>query len=121
MAQLRSRPTANKSTSASSTPPSSPTHQHDVSPTSDPSSSDEQISRLPSPLDILRLTVGLLILSTALSYFITSDSLTWGYRPPWTQPARIKAWLKVAADVVREYMQKQPSTTSPHMTKVVTS
>ncbi|KAL8679444.1 MAG: hypothetical protein Q9186_004274 [Xanthomendoza sp. 1 TL-2023] len=92
MSTLRSRPTANKPTPPQTpSPPPSPTRQHDLSPTSD---SPDQISRLPSPLDILRILTGLLLLSTTLSYFITTNSLTWNYRPPWTRPARLRAWLR---------------------------
>ncbi|KAL8727629.1 MAG: hypothetical protein Q9166_005937 [cf. Caloplaca sp. 2 TL-2023] len=65
--------------------------QYEVSPDTD---ANEQISRLPSSLDILRLILAGLLLSTTLSYFITSDSFTWGYRPVWTRPARIRAWLR---------------------------
>ncbi|KAG7005317.1 cytochrome P450 [Physcia stellaris] len=47
-----------------------------------------------SVLDILRVLAGLLLLSSSLSYFITGDSVFWGYRPPLTRPARLKAWLR---------------------------
>ena len=53
---------------------------------------DEGPSRL-SVLDILRVLAGLILLSITLSYFITGNSITWGYRPAFTRPARIKAWL----------------------------
>ncbi|KAL8994446.1 MAG: hypothetical protein Q9169_005591 [Polycauliona sp. 2 TL-2023] len=88
---LRSRPTAakpNDSTEESSS--SSPTREYNLSSTSD---DDEPVSRLPSFLDIIRLLLVGILLSTTLSYFITSDSLIWGYRPAWTRPARIRAWL----------------------------
>ncbi|KAL8817819.1 MAG: hypothetical protein Q9223_003428, partial [Gallowayella weberi] len=91
MSTLRSRSTVNKPTAPRTpSPPPSSTQQYDLS----LSSSSDQVSRLPSLLDILRILVGLLLLSTTLSYFITSNSLTWGYRPPWTRPARLRAWLR---------------------------
>ena len=44
-------------------------------------------------LDVLRVIAGLILLSSTLSYFITGNSITWGYRPAFTRPVRIKAWL----------------------------
>ena len=65
-------------------------------PTSKPkayvSDPDEGPSRL-SLLDVLRVLGGLFLLSGTLSYFITGNSILWGYRPAFTRPARIKAWL----------------------------
>ncbi|KAL9132440.1 MAG: hypothetical protein Q9175_006382 [Cornicularia normoerica] len=46
-----------------------------------------------SLLDVLRVLGGLFLLSSTLSYFITGNSILWGYRPAITRPARIKAWL----------------------------
>ena len=46
-----------------------------------------------SVLDVLRVLGGLFLLSSMLSYFITGNSILWGYRPAITRPARIKAWL----------------------------
>lgn len=46
-----------------------------------------------SLLDILRILGGLLLLSSALSYFITRESLFWNYRPSITRPGVLKAWL----------------------------
>jgi hypothetical protein len=37
-------------------------------------------------LDIARLIVGLLLVNVLLSYFITGDSYTWGYRAWWLRP-----------------------------------
>ena len=56
------------------------------------SDSDEGPNRL-SLLDVLRVLGGLFLLSGTLSYFITGNSILWGYRPAVTRPARIKAWL----------------------------
>lgn len=53
---------------------------------------DEDPSRL-SLLDILRVLGGLFLLSSTLSYFITGNSILWGYRPALTRPAQLKAWL----------------------------
>lgn len=44
-------------------------------------------------LDILRILGGLLLLSSALSYFITRESLFWNYRPSFTRPDVLRAWL----------------------------
>ena len=63
---------------------------------------DEGPSRL-SLLDVLRVLSGLFLLSSTLSYFITGNSILWGYRPAITRPARIKAWL------VRESFPCSPS------------
>lgn len=43
-------------------------------------------------LDILRLALGLFLLSSLLSYFITNDSILWGYRPWFTRPSVISRW-----------------------------
>ena len=56
------------------------------------SDADEGPSRL-SLLDVLRILGGLFLLSSTLSYFITGYSISWGYRPAVTRPARIRAWL----------------------------
>lgn len=86
---LRARPTANKPHEPTSDNTLIAKHrEYEVNP-----DSDKHVSRTPTILDIIHLLLGLLLLSTTLSYLITSDSLTWGYRPPWTRPARIRAWL----------------------------
>lgn len=43
-------------------------------------------------LDILRVLGGLLLLNCALSWFITNDSVLWGYRPWFTRPDTLRAW-----------------------------
>ncbi|MCJ1355820.1 MAG: hypothetical protein MMC33_005812 [Icmadophila ericetorum] len=45
-------------------------------------------SRHISILDIFRVLAGLFLLSSTLSYFVTNDSILWGYRPAFTKPAR---------------------------------
>lgn len=88
---LRSRPLASNKPPEPFTPDDSPTSKpREYEVTLDP---HEHVSRTPSVLDIVRLVLGLLFLSATLSYFITSDSLTWGYRPAWTRAARIRAWI----------------------------
>lgn len=61
-------------------------------PTSHVEDTDDGPTRI-SLLDILRVLAGLFLLSGTLSYFITGNSVTWNYRPAFTRPARIKAWL----------------------------
>ena len=56
------------------------------------STNDNTPPRL-SILDVLRVLGGLFLLSSTLSYFITRDSILWGWRPPLTRVARIQAWL----------------------------
>ncbi|KAL8757331.1 MAG: hypothetical protein Q9184_004230 [Pyrenodesmia sp. 2 TL-2023] len=89
--EVISRPTANKPPEPTTPEDSLSSQPREYKVTLDP---HEHISRAPSVLDVLRLLLGLLFLSATLSYFITSDSLTWGYRPAWTRPARIRAWLR---------------------------
>ncbi|KAL9596092.1 MAG: hypothetical protein Q9219_006040 [cf. Caloplaca sp. 3 TL-2023] len=106
---IRSRPTASKPQEPAPDPFSSPKRrQHDVAP-----DSDEQVSRRPSALDVIRLLLGLLLLSTTLSYFITSNSLFWGYRPAWTRPARIRAWLAQLLMFLSPTPQRGPITLTP--------
>ena len=53
---------------------------------------DDPASTRISLLDIVRVIAGLLVLSAALSYIVTSNSYTWNYRPAFTRPERVKAW-----------------------------
>ena len=53
---------------------------------------DEGPSRL-SLFDVFRILAGLFLLSSTLSYFVTGNSILWGYRPAITRPARVRAWL----------------------------
>ncbi|CAD0111934.1 unnamed protein product [Aureobasidium uvarum] len=43
--------------------------------------------------DVLRILGGILLLNCALSYFVTSSSLTWGWRPWYSKPAMVASWL----------------------------
>ncbi|KAI4197887.1 MAG: hypothetical protein LQ350_005646 [Teloschistes chrysophthalmus] len=90
---LRSRNPSSKPPPTNPTsPPSPPPKEHEA--THDSDSDSEKISHIPSPLDIIRILLTLLLLSATCSYFITTDSVLWGYRPAWTRPARIRAWLR---------------------------
>ncbi|KAG9557886.1 cytochrome b5, partial [Aureobasidium melanogenum] len=44
--------------------------------------------------DVLRVLGGILLLNCALSYFVTSSSLTWGWRPWYSKPAVVASWLR---------------------------
>ena len=45
-------------------------------------------------LDILRIAGGLLLLNCLLSYFITNDSVLWGWRPWFVRPAALSAYFR---------------------------
>lgn len=66
----------------------------DDSDTDAPRPSASTPSRGVSVLDILRILGGLFVLSSALSYFITGDSILWGFRPWYTRPDQIKRWVQ---------------------------
>ena len=42
---------------------------------------------------IIRLVLGLLVTSCALSYFVTGDSLFWGHRPWYTRMDNLRVWI----------------------------
>jgi hypothetical protein len=44
-------------------------------------------------MDILRIVGGLFLLNCLLSYFITNDSVLWGYRPWFVRPAVLMRYL----------------------------
>lgn len=44
-------------------------------------------------VDVLRILGGLVLLNCALSYFVTGESISWGWRPWYSKPASVKAWL----------------------------
>lgn len=46
-----------------------------------------------SVTDVLRVLGGLLLLNCTLSYFVTNNSLTWGWRPWYSKPANVISWL----------------------------
>ncbi|MCJ1310337.1 hypothetical protein MMC25_004001 [Agyrium rufum] len=86
LSELRSRPTT---TSAKANP--------DIkSAETDPRATfadGDFVSKRIGVLDVLRIIGGLFLLSSALSYFVTNDSILWGYRPAFTVPAQITAWM----------------------------
>ncbi|RDL35446.1 putative membrane steroid-binding protein 2 [Venustampulla echinocandica] len=48
-----------------------------------------------SKLDILRSLVFVLLVSSAVSYFVTRESFVWNVeRPVWSRPEAIKAWIQ---------------------------
>lgn len=44
-------------------------------------------------LDVLRVLGGVLLLNFALSWYITGESFLWGWRPWFSRPDGLKAWL----------------------------
>ncbi|KLJ08117.1 hypothetical protein EMPG_16433, partial [Blastomyces silverae] len=47
-----------------------------------------------SPLDILRVIVLLFLTSSALSYYVTTDSVLWGYKPRILRWPVLKSYLR---------------------------
>ncbi|KAK5116502.1 hypothetical protein LTR62_008051 [Meristemomyces frigidus] len=47
-----------------------------------------------SIIDILRIVAGLMLLNCLLSYFITNDSLLWGYKPWFIRPAVVLRYIQ---------------------------
>lgn len=45
-------------------------------------------------LDVLRILGGVFLLSSVVSYFVTGDSILWGYRPWYTQPSQLLRWVQ---------------------------
>jgi predicted heme/steroid binding protein len=62
--------------------------------TQETSSSSDRTSPWFSLLDILRILVGLSLLSVCLSYFITGSSLLWGWNPWFLSPAQVQSYLR---------------------------
>lgn len=44
-------------------------------------------------MDVLRIVGGLFLLNCLLSYFITNDSMLWGYRPWFVRPAVVARYF----------------------------
>lgn len=44
-------------------------------------------------LDVLRVLAGVLLLNCALSYLVTNESVTWGWRPWWSRPEVVRSWI----------------------------
>jgi predicted heme/steroid binding protein len=79
MAEVRQRAKAADPTIAPSSPPS-------AKPTAKKTSGF-------GVTDVLRILGGILLLNCALSYFVTSSSLTWGWRPWYSKPGVVATWL----------------------------
>jgi len=45
-------------------------------------------------LDIVRILGGLVLLSSALSWFITGESVLWGYKPWFSQWDQVQSWMR---------------------------
>ena len=63
--------------------------KHDVTTTTIAADENKPLSTL----DILRILLGLLLLNSLLSYFITSDSFLWGYRPWFVRPQEVMRYF----------------------------
>ena len=64
-----------------------------VAPSEPPSSKPIKKSSGFGVTDVLRILGGILLLNAALSYFVTSSSLTWGWRPWYSKPGVVASWL----------------------------
>jgi hypothetical protein len=67
-----------------------------VAPTEPPSAKPIKATKKTSGFgvtDVLRILGGILLLNCALSYFVTSSSLTWGWRPWYSKPGVVASWL----------------------------
>lgn len=49
-------------------------------------------------MDILRVVGGLFLLNCLLSYFITNDSVLWGWRPWFVRPGVVKSYFVSATE-----------------------
>lgn len=58
-----------------------------------------------SVLDILRILGGAVLLSSALSFFVTGDSILWGFRPWYTRPDQILRWLQGPINLTDEELK----------------
>ncbi|KAI9655706.1 MAG: hypothetical protein M1829_000618 [Trizodia sp. TS-e1964] len=47
-----------------------------------------------SALDVLRMLGGLILVSCALSWYVTNESIMWGWRPSFSKYGVVKQWLK---------------------------
>ena len=43
-------------------------------------------------IDLLRVLGGVLLVNASMSYFVTGESVTWGWRPWWSQPQQLAVW-----------------------------
>ncbi|MCJ1439181.1 hypothetical protein MMC27_008572 [Xylographa pallens] len=87
---LRLRPTTSSKSKEILTPTTSDSEEEEAEIHRPESLSRTRIS----VLDVFRVLGGLFLLSCALSYFITNDSIFWGHRPSFTRPAWLKARVR---------------------------
>jgi isoprenylcysteine carboxyl methyltransferase (ICMT) family protein YpbQ len=53
-------------------------------------------------MDVLRILGGLFLLNCLLSYFITNDSVLWGWRPWFVRPGQVMRYF-VSLELVRSW------------------
>jgi hypothetical protein len=53
---------------------------------------DEAPLRGFSVLDVTRVLLGILLLSSAMSWFVHGDSLLWGWKPWWANIDAVRSW-----------------------------
>jgi hypothetical protein len=46
-----------------------------------------------SVLDVVRVLLGLLLLSSAMSWFVHGASLLWGWKPWWANVGAVVSWV----------------------------
>ncbi|KAF7512586.1 hypothetical protein GJ744_000847 [Endocarpon pusillum] len=86
----RQRSTTKSTTSGNSPTPSSASAKQD-----EITSAESKTRAGISPTDLVRTLTTLLAVSLSLSYYLTSgDSLTFHYRPWFTKPTQLKAWIR---------------------------
>ncbi|MDI1487697.1 MAG: hypothetical protein OHK93_006968 [Ramalina farinacea] len=79
-------------------------------------STDEDGPTHLSLLDILRMSLGALLLSSTLSYFITGSSLVWNYPGPgWTRWPRVKAYWEGPLNLTDAQLSLYNGTAFPHL------
>ena len=68
-----------------------------------------------SVLDVLRILGGLFLLNCLLSYFITNDSVFWGWRPWFIRPKVVMRWLvRSSSRQPNLHISHFPTDTSSH-------
>ena len=78
-----------------------------VAPSEPPSSKPIKKSSGFGVTDVLRILGGILLLNAALSYFVTSSSLTWGWRPWYSKPGVVASWLVRPSHFAPNYPSRQ--------------
>lgn len=87
-----------------------------VAPSEPPSSKPAKKSSGFGVTDVLRILGGILLLNAALSYFVTSSSLTWGWRPWYSKPGVVASWL-VCPSHSPHYPSREPTTNEKPQTE----